>query len=216
MPTFGVPRPTGDAAEPMGYATLIPDAEPSIEGIDIYITGWTDPTHTLESQAGTEKIEDGATITDHVVAMPAKLTLTGWVSDIAQGSAAAAPAWEQIRKLQREETILRVVTEWMVYEEMFIAGANTVQDSRGMKFTLDLQEIVRVGLQQGDTSAIPRNAAKDSPADGRSEEVEQGRVAIPGVDLGDGRFLTGTPDSPNRKILTRQPDGTLTSEPYGE
>lgn len=214
-PTFGV-VPDSAQPEPAGFATIIPDASPSIAPIDMLITGWSSPIHTIESQAGTERLEDGAVITDHVVAMPDKLTMTGWVSNLSQDGNAPAEAWEGIRELQRKEDVFKVVTEWAVYDEMFIIGATTTQTGRGMKFTIDLQQVVRVGLQQGST----RPTRTGPPIETSGPEVDQGKVSlvesIPGTDLGGGRFLTGLPGDPNRRVVVRNPDGTLGLEPASD
>ena len=104
---------------------FIVGARTSVDKIDLFVSGWGDPRHDLSSHIGTERIEDGSTITDHVVAMPTKLSLIGYVSDMSLGPDAPGEAWEKIRELVKKETILKVITEWGVYEEMVIKSADT-------------------------------------------------------------------------------------------
>ena len=49
---------------------------------DSAIDGFPTETHILSSRFGGEPLEDGRTVTDHVVAEPAAIELTGIVSDL--------------------------------------------------------------------------------------------------------------------------------------
>ena len=215
MPNYGVDRIirgnpiAGDP--PGGWATLILGAGASVDKIDLLVTGYSDVKHELMSQIGTEQVEDGSQITDHVVAMPTKLSLVGHVSDISMGPDAAGDAWEEIRKLHREKAIMKVITEWGIYDEMVIKSADTMQNTRGMEFSLTLQHIVRVGV--GRSTLVPVAA----PATGRGANVDTGTknltetVAV--TPLGGDRFLARRDDG-SEVILkpTRDENGTIVKD----
>ena len=202
MPTYGVDRLIrGNPQEgdpPAGWATFILGAGASIDKIDLYVTGYMDVKHELMSQIGTERLEDGSQISDHVVAMPTKVSMVGIVSDMAMGPEAAADCWERIRDVHKSKDILKVITEWGMYDEMVIKSADTTQTTRGMEFNITLQQIVRVGVTQS-TQAISTNPS--NPATGRAPEVETGPKALEEPvesatpvdaavqDLGGGRLL---------------------------
>ena len=92
-----------------------------------------------------------------------------------------ADAWGEIRRLHKAAKTVAVITEWGVYPEMIIRTAEAPQAARGMRFTLELEEVLRVGVE--DTSLPPH--AVSGPADGRSGEVHRGRVPLgPPMTLG--------------------------------
>lgn len=196
--------------EYIGTTTIIEGSAITVDKIranatDAVVTGWAMPNHQLMSQAGTERIEDGATITDNIVAMPAKLSMVGYVSDLTmqKGSRAPAEAWAAIRKLHREEAIVSIATEWGIYKNMFIMAVDTKQDNRGMKFDIDFQEIVRVGI--GEYEPIGKQSAT---ADGRGAEVPNGEqvvqpkeVKIDVIPTADGQIVGGHGTEEGAKIV---------------
>ena len=138
------------------------------------VDGYPEGTHKLETVTGGEPLEDGRSVTDHAVARQDRLVLTGWVSDF-NGGERPREAWETIRRLHRAVTPLNVVTEWGRYSEMIIRRAEAPQTTRGMRFTLELEQIIRVGVTDQE---LPEEEV-EGPADGRSGEQERGRVALP-------------------------------------
>ena len=69
---------------------------------------------------------------------------------------------------------LDVITEWGVYREMLIRRAEAPQVNRGMRFTLELEEVLRVGVV--DSELPPEQLS--GPAEGRSGTVQRGRVSL--------------------------------------
>ncbi|MCY4394979.1 MAG: hypothetical protein OXC10_07590 [Rhodospirillaceae bacterium] len=152
---------------------LIPGAETVISALAEVVDGYPTATHKLETTTGGEPLEDGRRVTDHVVARQERLTLQGWVSDF-NGGERPREAWETIRRLHKAEVTLTVMTEWGVYDEMIIRRAEAPQETRGMQFTLELEEVLRVGVTDNDLPA----SRLSGPAQGRSGEVNRGRVAL--------------------------------------
>ena len=153
---------------------LIPGSETRIQPLIAVVDGFPHATHKLETSTGGEPLENGRQVTDHAVARQAKLTLTGWVSDF-KGAGRPRAAWEAIQRLHDSLTPIRVVTEWGTYPEMLIRRAEAPQRTRGMRFILELEELLRVGII--DTELPPEDLS--GPAANRSGEVQRGRVALP-------------------------------------
>ena len=159
----------------MPNAVLIPQSGTTVERLGIeYVDGWPEVTHKIETNIGGEPLEDGREVTDHAVARQDRLVLTGWVSDFTSGSGKQRAAWTRIRELHDAVTPLRVVTEWGVYDEMLIDRAEAPQTTRGMRFTLELREIKRVGIT--DTTLTEDRVS--GPAEGRGSGTDVGRVNL--------------------------------------
>ena len=159
---------------------LIPGAETRIEPLSLYIDGYPEGVHKLETTTGGEPVEredegrrSRRRATDHAVARAERLVLTGWVSDF-NGGDRPARAWAEIRRLHKKAEPLVVLTEWGVYPEMLIRRAEAPQTARGMRFTLELEQVIRVGVT--DNSLSPANLS--GPAAGRSGNVDRGRVSL--------------------------------------
>ena len=164
----------------MPMVALIPGAATTIPMLTAFVDGFPEGTHKLETTTGGAPVEDGRKITDHAVALAAKLTLTGYVSGFTGGNR-PADAWGEIRRLHKAGKTLAVITEWGVYPEMLIVSAEAPQTGRGMRFTLQLEEVLRVEVEE---TTLPQHTV-DGPATGRSGEVHRGRVPLgPPVTLG--------------------------------
>ena len=51
-----------------------------------------------------------------------------------------------LRKLHKDVTAVRVLTEWGNYEEMLLKRCRSTYHGRGMRFFLRLEQIIRVGI----------------------------------------------------------------------
>ena len=102
--------------------------------------------------------------------------LTGWVSDF-NGGARPGEALAVLRRLHKAEIPFAVITEDGVYPEMLIRRYEFPRFARGVRFTLELEEVQRVGVTDSELPA----ASLAGPAVGRSGEVDRGRVALPPV-----------------------------------
>ena len=157
----------------MPNVALIPGADSRVPLLTGLVDGYPTTEHRLETTTGGEPLEDGARITDHAVARQALLTLEGWVSDWESPDRPRA-AWERIRELHKAVTPLEVITEWGRYTEMLIRRAETTQTGRGMRFRIELEEIVRVGVTE---SELPPDTVS-GPAAQRTGNVERGRIPL--------------------------------------
>ena len=158
----------------MPNVALIPRAATRIAPLVGLVHGFPTGTHRLETTVGGEALEDGREVTDHVVARQARLTLQFVVSDF-DGDSKPRDAWAEIRRLQKESEVLEVVTELGTYREMVIHRAEAPQRTRGIAGTIELREIERIGIVDND---LPPENVEAGPAEGRSGEVQRGRVAL--------------------------------------
>ena len=160
----------------MPNIALIPRRSTRISALTAVVDGYPETVHQLETTTGGEPLEDGRDVTDHAVAREEKLTLTGWVSDFG-GEDRPGQAWERLREIHRELEPIDVQTEWGRYPEMLIVRAEGRQEGKGLRFTLELRQVIRVGLTD---SNLPADNLS-GPAAGRSGIIERGRVSLPSV-----------------------------------
>ena len=140
--------------------------------MDGYPTG----THRLETITGREPLEDGTEVTDHAVAQSAQLTLEGWVSDFNGGQRPRA-AWDAIRELQKSKAAVTVITEIGLYHNMLIYRAETPQDIRGIRFSIELREIQRVGVV--DSELPPSALTNEQEASSALDLTMAAQSAVP-------------------------------------
>ena len=84
-------------------------------------------------------------------------------------------AWAAILELHRDSEPVRVTTEWAIYPEMVISRCEAHDAGRGMRFEMELSEILRVSAAMG--PVVP-SAAMTGNAAGRSGQVSRGRVPL--------------------------------------
>ena len=192
----------------MPNVALIPRAGTSIAELTAVVDGFPETAHKLETTTGGEPLEDGRNVTDHAIAREEQLTLTGWVSDF-NGGERPAEAWENIRRLHREVTTLEVVTEWGTYPEMIISRCNADPHGRGMRFRLELHQIIRVGVIDLD---LPPEAIMNPAADMEADmlnsqatgDVAQSEKAAGSVDQAADSFDTPPPEAMDAVMASRE------------
>ena len=161
----------------MPNVALIPSASPTVPPLTGVVDGWPDEQHQIRVNIAGAPVEDGVQTTDHSVLSNEQVTLTGWVSGWRGAGRTPAQAWAEIRRMARDRDPIRLVTEWGVYDEMLIWEAEAPKAHRGMRFTLKLIWINRVGIV--DDELPPEQVS--GPAEGRTGELQRGRVALPEV-----------------------------------
>lgn len=157
---------------------LILRAASIVEPLQLLVDGYPDRGHKLNSRIGGEPLEDGRFVTDHVVATPIVLALTGIVSDL-PGIQRPAAAWQAIENLYKRSQTVTAITEWQTYPEMVIGKCEGTPVGRGLRFEMELREILRVGVPG--RPLIPP-AALTGLAAFRAGEVTRGRIALDPVE----------------------------------
>ena len=118
---------------------------PTIEGV-LYF----DEKHEITVSKTRQPLESGATLTDHAVRIPDRLTLQGLVSDLVEGGRQrGADVWQRLRTLADARTRFDVVTPIGVYQNMMLVNAETSRNAGtggGLIFKLELEEVLFVSL----------------------------------------------------------------------
>ena len=139
--------------------------------IVVPVDNWPDHAHRLTASIGSEPLEDGRSVTDHAVGQPAEVSITGYVSNLT-GAQRSEPAWAALRAMTDSATLVRLITEFGIYEEMIIESADGVPDGRGMRVDLRLRQILRVGTPSGfATFTLPRRLGGVSGGSALSPEA---------------------------------------------
>ena len=131
---------------------LFPERTTGIPALNLLVDGFPDSFYKVSARVSKIPLEHGATISDHAVPYPLELKVMGWVSQ--QDSA----AFYAIKSIVERAAPFAVSTRWAYHEEMVATKFEPLERGlRGMRFTLDMQEIQRVGLaattvNQGNTS----------------------------------------------------------------
>ena len=156
----------------MPNTPLIISAATIVEPLRFSVDGYPTHTHKLSTKTGSEPLEDGRDVTDHVVAAPKVLALTGSVSDMRHGLRPRV-AWQLIEHLHAQSEPVHVTTEWGVYPEMVITSCQAQPAGRGLTFDMELTEILRVSTTE--RPSVPL-LALFGLALFRSGNVSRGRV----------------------------------------
>lgn len=164
----------------MPFAALIPALTTRIAPIEMLVDGYPEVAHKLSSRLGTEPVESGVEVHDHVTALPARLELEGSVSDLTQaGAARPAEAYQAMARLHASGEPFEVITAWRAYGEMVIESLDAIEHGGGMRFTVKLQAVNRITLSGEGTPE--RFVLPASPAKNRPGPVALGAVEPPVV-----------------------------------
>ena len=168
---------------------LISQTSTSIAALQGKVDGFPEEEHNLEVSLTGYPVESGATITDHAVKLPDKLTLTGYVSDLLPIEETPNPpnvrnaeAWRTIINLMERRERVSIVTPIRVYRNMIITKATapiSVQTGRSLRFTLELVELIQVDFQE---NQLTPNIVS-GPAVGRESIVDEGLKDSPLVEV---------------------------------
>ena len=171
----------------MPNIALVPSQNVRIPALEGWVDGYTEVKHKLSVETSGEPLEDGVIVQDHAVARSERLTLHGWVSDLngviqittltgeetsIGAEETVAEAWEALRRIHREIEPILVLAPWGDYPEMLITSVEAEQHGSGMQFTLNLGQVIRVGLDSQDL----RRDTTSGPARERATNLDRGKV----------------------------------------
>ncbi len=161
----------------MPNVAILPLLNPIIPPLVGIVDGYPTFSHKIKTTAGGAPLENGAHVTDHKVADEREINLEGWVSSFTTfRGASASIAWQQILRLWKGEDPVMYISPFDVIDECLIMDATATPNGLGMRFTMKLQEVLRVGIEE---SAITEPQVAGGPAEGRTSQVERGRVTPP-------------------------------------
>ena len=164
----------------MANRPVILSAATYIEGLVLLVDGYPSERHVLTSRIGGESIEEGTRISDHVTPLPTLLKLSGIVSDLG-GAQRPIEAWDAIRRMHRAGQPVRVVTEWAIYPRMIVERCEANSAARGMRFNMDLREILIVAAPPPDFSPVVSPEARRSPElyAAQARQATRGTITTP-------------------------------------
>ncbi|MFH0902148.1 MAG: hypothetical protein V2A73_16070 [Pseudomonadota bacterium] len=159
------------AAEPVQEIQFFAGQSPTkIESLSrsIQFDAVVSRTHSFISTIADSPIEDGTSVTDHVIKSPRALTIEGLVSDhpvdkaTRENAAVAAQKRSQtaaaiLEELWSTAATLRVITRLRIYNDMVIERLEwqETQDSgQTLTFRMDLREIKKVSASIVDVEVI--------------------------------------------------------------
>lgn len=172
----------------MPNVALFPNRATRIAALEAVVDGFPQVRQSLRVATGGAPLETGARLTDHAVALPPTLELQGLVSnlkayvDTADADFSLSPpnrgadAWRAFRRLANSVEPVEVVTPWESYPEMLIVDVNATDTGGGMRFTMRLESVLRVGIR-----ALPIAASATGPAAERQSAVNRGKLHAPRV-----------------------------------
>lgn len=123
-----------------------------IEAVAGYVDSYPEEQHELRSSKTDYPLESGVLISDHLVTLPKRLTLTGFVSDLIVPASAvlsdhttrAELAWQKLQELHESRRLVDVVTVLGEYSDMAIMRLMAEVNERSgqsLRFTMELEEM---------------------------------------------------------------------------
>lgn len=105
--------------------------------------------HNYTSRVTTYPIEEGSTLSDHIINEPTRVVLEGIVSDsplnILSTFNRSVDAFNRLVEIHENRDIVTVVTGLKVYPNMAITSLNVpreVRTGQSLSFTIELQEVI--------------------------------------------------------------------------
>ena len=155
---------------------LLPLRVTTVPALALYVSGFPDTFYRLKSHVSKLPLEQGASVTDHVVPLPMELTLVG-IAELGDTS-----AFQALWRLWQEAEPMSVFTRWAFHQEMLIEDIEPHERGPyGMRFTMKLVQIRRVGVTP---TSINTSTTAEGAAD-RTDELARGFVAPEDLELYD-------------------------------
>ena len=138
-----------------------------LTGVDL----WLSEQHKTKIKVSSNPIEDGSSITDNSYREPAKLTLTGYISNIElltpeipflfgsvgyKSSQKVKSTWQRLKVLSENKNLLTVVTTVNTYDNMIISeiDSNDIDKNSGTALTFKLQ-LTEINIANTQEAQLP-------------------------------------------------------------
>ena len=136
--------------------------------------------HERSSDITESPVETGATITDHVILNPERVTIEGFVTDAPavllggiQGRGVTQNAFDRIEELWRNREPFDIDTGYKRYVDMVIADAQLPRERDGsMTFTIEAQKVTIVDSER---RQVPEGTAAEDVDDLATSTNNAGR-----------------------------------------
>lgn len=167
----------------------------------LQIDALLEETTQLAAKATEYAVEDGAPISDHVVLVPERLKVSGWItpSDVqlmsADGRPKLAEAKATLRKIVSDRAEITVTTGMDTYSGMIMESCNINRTNESERFNVDM-EFVKI------RKAVLRKV--DIPPE-KTTGTAKGKAGATNTDA--GKAYNGEPAKPVRSKLKTIVDG---------
>ena len=107
-------------------------------------------SHNLSAEATENTLETGSKISEHVILKPRTLSVRFAQMNATGGVERATSVWGQFKDLWQNRTLLNIITEHDVYDNMIIEGLSALEVAPfkgALQCTLSLKQINFVNLQ---------------------------------------------------------------------
>ena len=174
-------------------------------GVELSLDATLSETHTLESTATTNPVEDGVAVSDHLRLQPRAVSVQGIIAntpvkleagkEYPRGQAGrASAAYETLRKLRESKQLVTLVTALGHYPNMMMTSLVIPRERQGeaLQFTAQFRELILVRTQtvQLPKAKKPRGkppvkdgkkATPEAPAAGTRESVANVMLDLSGI-----------------------------------
>lgn len=144
--SLGLGGTTAQFGAPEGSAGLLRGG-PLVAGVEVSVL--LSESHSLSATAVKTALEDGAVVTDHVILDPVKVSIGFAMTNAGHGADQARDVFETFRKMLDERTVLELITEHTVYENMVIVGVDLTHQAPNkgaLDVTVKLEQLAFVEL----------------------------------------------------------------------
>ena len=159
---------------------------------DVEVDASVEEVHSIEAETTDHEVEDGSEITDHYKKLPAKLEITGIVTDVisdtvfpgqaifeaikaAKEQSPEIEAWFTVEKYADEGTLITIVTSLKTYESMAITNFRVTRDKtrkNAILFSCSAKEIRIVSTEE--TAAVTVKEPLDDTVRGAADKKGKG------------------------------------------
>ena len=152
----------------MPDAIALVDAKSTrITELDGVVDGYPEESFGFGTDTGSNPLETGASVTDHAVARPETVRLRAQV----RGLRRSREAYAELKRLHESVTPVTLISPVAVIDELLVKGIDADRIGDGLRIRIELERIIRVGLQ-----ARAVAAPVSGPAMARTSALERGRI----------------------------------------
>jgi len=142
--------------------------------------------HEREAAITEHPVEDGSTISDHVILAPERVTLSGFVTD--SGMRGAEPgntqaAFNKLDAAWASREVMQIVTGRKTYENMILVSTSLPRERpESMQFTLEFQQIRLVTPEVVEGILSAAQVSEQETRDLAQPEVDAGAQRAGSID----------------------------------
>lgn len=149
---------------------------------DIEVSIKTSESHKVSSSPTDISIENGATVSDHVILKPDEVTIMFAMANTRGGAEAARAAFEEFEKLVKERVLFDLITEHKFYKNVVatsISAEHKAPYKGALTCTVTLRQITQIDMQRRGRANAGSVAIKKTAAPQADAGQQAGRKVSP-------------------------------------